>query len=102
MSDVAHDNCKRTRLCTGILNKYLIAETSALNVLTQRLKTMGCNSCYQSDIVSMYQGNMSLVCVESYKAFVLSFNSQFLVLWVDSNIVEKTLTFNIVFEGSVI
>ena len=45
---------------------------------------------------------MSLVCVESYKAFVLSFNSQFLVLWADSNIVENTLTFNIVFEGSVI
>jgi hypothetical protein len=44
MSDAAHDNCKRTKLCTGILNKYLIAETSALNVSTQRLKTMGCNS----------------------------------------------------------
>ena len=42
---------KGLKLCTHFIDKNLIDETAALNVSIQRLKTMGCGSLLQSDIV---------------------------------------------------
>ena len=39
-----HDSWQKLRLFAGFINKYLVDETAALNVSTEPLKTIDCDS----------------------------------------------------------
>ena len=51
MSEVTHDTGKGLKLFTSFIDLYLIEETAGLNVSTQPVKTMGCDSWFRSDII---------------------------------------------------
>lgn len=60
MSEVAYGNCKRLKLFKGFMIQYQIEETAALIVSTERLETMGWNSCGNTYINKMMQNRHEL------------------------------------------